>query len=216
MIKAIFLDFDGVIVESVNLKTDSYRELFSRYPDHVEEILSYHLEHNALSRYIKFRHIYENILNKPYSPKTEYELDEEFSNIVFRKVVSCPYVPGALEFLNFFVNKRSLFLVSATPEWELEKILQARNIRHYFTKAVGAPGRKADHINSILRSEQLQPGEVIYVGDMNEDLRIAKALGVLFVGRKNTELFEDPRIVSYPDMTGIQMWIIKNQNTQLF
>lgn len=215
MINAIFLDFDGVIVESVILKTDSYRELFSRCPDHVEEILSYHLKHNALSRYIKFRHIYEKILKKPYSKETEHKLDEEFSKIVFRKVVSCPYVPGALEFLDFFVNKKPLFLVSATPEWELEKILQARNIRHYFTKAVGAPGRKTDHIHSILKSEQLKPGEVIYIGDMNEDLRIAKMLGIFFVGRKNTEPFEDPGMVSYPDMMGIKTWIIKNLDKPL-
>ncbi len=215
MIHAIFLDFDGVIVESVNLKTDSYRELFSRYPDHADEILHYHLEYNALSRYIKFKHIYEKILKKPYSKETEHELDEEFSKIVFGKIVSCPYVPGALEFLEFFVNAKPLFLISATPEWELEKILQARNLRHYFTKAVGAPGRKTDHIQSILKSEQLHPDEIIYIGDMNEDLRIAKALGIFFVGRKNTELFEDPGIVSYPDMTGIKTWIIQNQDKSL-
>lgn len=215
MIHAIFLDFDGVIVESVNLKTDSYQELFSRYPDHVDEILSYHLQHNALSRYIKFRHIYEKILNMPYSKEIEHELDEEFSKIVFRKVVSCPYVPGALEFLDYFVNTKPMFLVSATPEWELEKILLARNLRHFFRKAVGAPGRKTDHIHSILKSEQLQPSEVIYIGDMNEDLRIAKTLGIFFMGRKNTESFEDPGIVSYPDMNGIKTWIKNNLDAPL-
>jgi HAD superfamily hydrolase (TIGR01549 family) len=215
MINAIFLDFDGVIVESVNLKTESYRELFSRYPDHFEEILSYHHEQNALSRYIKFRYIYEKILNKPYSSEIEHDLDKEFSKIVFGKVVSCPYVPGALDFLDFFLKKKPLYLVSATPEWELEKILTARNIRHFFTKAVGAPGMKTDHIQSILKSEQLRPDEVIYVGDMNEDMRIAKTLGIFFVGRTNTEPFEDPGIVSYPDMMGIKTWIIKNQNTPL-
>lgn len=207
MIQAIFLDFDGVIVESVNLKTESYRELFSRYPEHLDEILTYHLEHNALSRYHKFRYIYENVLSLPYSTEIEHELDLEFSGIVFNKVISCPYVTGALEFLEFFSARLPLYLVSATPEWELEKILAARNIRHFFTRVVGAPGKKTDHITKILGSEKINKTDVVYIGDMNEDLRIARTLGIFFIGRKNTEPFEDPGILAYPNMIGIQKWI---------
>lgn len=54
MIRAIVLDFDGVIVESLDIKTRAFRDLFSDYPQHLDKIMSYHLAHNAISRYIKF------------------------------------------------------------------------------------------------------------------------------------------------------------------
>jgi HAD superfamily hydrolase (TIGR01549 family) len=210
MIHTLFLDFDGVIVESVNLKTEAYRELFSRYPDHADEMFRYHLDNNALSRYTKFRYIYDEILHEPYTQETERWLDTEFSEIVFRKVVSCPYVRGAVEFLQYFSGKKPIYLVSATPGWELEKILAARNIRKYFTRVLGAPGKKPDHIKMILSMDYLIPAGAIYIGDMNEDLKAARETGLFFVGRQNTEIFEDEMVVSFPDLYGIMSWIIEN------
>ena len=67
MIKVIILDFDGVIVESLDIKTQAFRDLFSNYPEHIDEIMNYQLEYNPFSRYIKFEHIVTNILNYSHS-----------------------------------------------------------------------------------------------------------------------------------------------------
>jgi len=84
MIKTIILDFDGVIVESVDIKTDAFKELFKKYTDKFEQIINYHLKNNALSRYIKFKFIYEDILKKDYTENVKKELGKAFSNIVFQ------------------------------------------------------------------------------------------------------------------------------------
>jgi len=90
MIKVILLDFDGVIVESVDIKTAAFRELFQQHKNLVDKIVQYHLQNNAISRFIKFKHIYEDILGKKYNEKVEKELGKKFSKIVFQKVVKCP------------------------------------------------------------------------------------------------------------------------------
>ena len=64
MLKAIFFDFDGVIVESAGIKTEAFRKLFSNYPDQVDEIVDYHKANAGISRYDKFDYIYEKILKQ--------------------------------------------------------------------------------------------------------------------------------------------------------
>ena len=61
MIKAIIFDFDGVLVESAEIKTEAFRQLFSSFPDKVHEIVEYHKRNMGISRYVKFRYFYENI-----------------------------------------------------------------------------------------------------------------------------------------------------------
>ena len=38
MIKALIFDFDGVLAESVDVKTKAFLNLFKEYPQHLEEI----------------------------------------------------------------------------------------------------------------------------------------------------------------------------------
>ena len=58
MINSIIFDFDGVILESVSVKTAAFRQLFSFAPEHVDEIVQYHLDNGGMSRFDKFRYIY--------------------------------------------------------------------------------------------------------------------------------------------------------------
>ena len=62
--KAIIFDFDGVIAESVDVKTEAFKELFKAYPDKVKAIADFHIDNGGMSRFDKFRHIYKNILKK--------------------------------------------------------------------------------------------------------------------------------------------------------
>ena len=63
-IRALILDFDGVIVESNALKTEAFEAVFSRFPEHAAAMLAYHHAHVSESRYAKFEHLAER-LGKP-------------------------------------------------------------------------------------------------------------------------------------------------------
>ena len=99
MIKAIIFDFDGVILESAEIKTRAFRKLFEpNYPDKVEAIVDYHCNNMGISRYLKFGYIFENILHLSLSKELEEELGQRFSEIVFEEILNAPFVPGAVSF----------------------------------------------------------------------------------------------------------------------
>ena len=58
MIKAIIFDFDGVLIESAAIKTEAFREVFSKWQDKVDEIVTYHNKNMGISRFVKFKYFY--------------------------------------------------------------------------------------------------------------------------------------------------------------
>ncbi len=109
--RAIVFDFDGVIVESVEIKNRAFGELFrADHPERVDEILRFQLENLGLSRLVKFPRIYEEILGLPFPDGELERLDREFSRIVFEGVLRCPFVPGAPELLERLGPARPPFL----------------------------------------------------------------------------------------------------------
>lgn len=191
MIKAIILDFDGVILESVDIKTQAFRELFSRYTPDVEPIVNYHLQNNGVSRFLKFQHIWENILKRRYDNAIQDKLGKEFSEIVVSQVIDCPFVAGALEFLQQFYRKVPLYVASAVPQEELVTIVDKKGLRRYFTVLYGYPPvTKSQAINDVMEKQAISAEEILYIGDSLEDLKAAKAQGALFIARKNKEDFK--------------------------
>lgn len=209
MIRLLMLDFDGVIVDSAEVKTEAFKELFSDFGEELEEIISYHLNNNALSRFIKFKYIYENILNKEYSTDVERDLGKRFSEIVFKRVVDCPYIPGAIEFLDSFYGQYPMYLISATPHEELIRIVEERNLLGYFKGIFGVPpSSKYEHILNVLETECVKPSESIYIGDMMEDYRIAKSARVMFVGKNGIENFGTEGVKSFDRLSEIKNFIL--------
>jgi beta-phosphoglucomutase-like phosphatase (HAD superfamily) len=62
--KAIIFDFDGVLVESVDIKTDAFRELFKDYPQYVDEFAAYHEYNGGVSRFEKIKYFYRHFLKE--------------------------------------------------------------------------------------------------------------------------------------------------------
>ena len=183
MIDTVILDFDGVILESVSVKTEAFRSLFSFVPDHVDEIVDYHRTHGGVSRFDKFRFIYRIILKKELSEEQFKYLSEEFAKLVYEGVLRSPYVDGALPFLEKNYQRFHLFVVSATPEEELISIIRNRELAAYFQGVYGAPGKKEDAIRKILSDRGIQPGSALFIGDSLNDLEAAQKSKVHFIGR---------------------------------
>lgn len=183
MFRQVILDFDGVILESVAVKTEAFRALFSSEPEHVDQIVAYHMNNGGMSRFDKFRYIYDHILKRELDPETFAALSEKFSALVFQGVTEAPFVPGAAEFLERWHAIIPLYVVSATPEPELLDIVRRRGLTQYFRKIFGAPRKKNTCIREILAESGASVSEVLFVGDALNDLAAARDTGVVFVGR---------------------------------
>ena len=199
MIKAIIFDFDGVILESADIKTKAFKELFSGYPQKIGEIVRYHLLNAGISRYIKFQYIYDQILRQKLSKDTEIELEKRFSKIVLKKILRAPFVPGTAEFLNSHKNKYQFFIASGTPEEELLSIIFARGLHRDFKEIHGSPKKKTDIIIYIIDKYGFKNEEVVYIGDAQSDRIAAEEAGVVFIERRSSidsKLESNPYIIS--------------------
>jgi phosphoglycolate phosphatase-like HAD superfamily hydrolase len=205
--KVILLDFDGVIIESVGIKDRAFEELYQDYPSDLPQIMEYHLAHNATIRFTKFRHIAEKILNKPYGPIKENELGKKFSNLVFSKLVECPYVEGASAFLEYYYRRVPLYLISISPEEELSRVLQSRGLKKYFKQIFANPTNKSDAFKTILKREQLDRLETIYIGDTPEDFQAASTIGIPFIGRNSKKDFPEGNFPVFENMRQIQYFL---------
>ncbi|NJL53843.1 HAD family hydrolase [bacterium] len=183
MLRAIAFDFDGVILESTGIKTQAFLELFRDYPEHQDAILKLHLSQAGISRFEKFKVIYRDFLQKPLSPAQLDALGDRFSAIVRHQILTCPFVPGARALLERAQLDCLLFVVSGTPEAELREIVEQRHLTAFFTSVEGSPRAKRDILQGILHAYQLQPSEVVMIGDAIADLEGAHAVGIPFIGR---------------------------------
>lgn len=204
---AVILDFDGVVVESVGIKDDAFQELFKDFPAHMAVIMQYHRANNATIRYEKFRYIYEEILDLPYTAEVSTRLGTQFSKMVFEKIVNCPFVNGALEFLEEHRTKSLLYVVSINPVQELKSILAARKIDHFFSEVYAHPWGKADAIRDILRRNAYLANEAVFIGDSPEDYEAARMVGIDFIGRQASRSWTGKNCIVLNDMREIANYL---------
>jgi HAD superfamily hydrolase (TIGR01549 family) len=181
---AIVFDFDGVLVESVDVKTQAFGALYAEYGDRiVEQVKAYHLIHGGVSRFEKFRYYHKVLLGKDLTQEEEVKLGDRFSQYVEDAVVEAVYVSGAYELLEANYQSTPLFVASGTPDQELKRIVSRRNMAHYFVSVHGSPAKKGAIIQDILSKYDFDPDRVLMVGDAIADYEGAIAAGVKFVGR---------------------------------
>ena len=100
MIKGIIFDFDGVIAESVNVKTEAFAKMYNQYGNEVvKKVVTHHLSHGGISRFEKFKFYHKEYFGIELTNQQLQELANQFSELVVQKVIAAPYVPGALEFI---------------------------------------------------------------------------------------------------------------------
>ena len=181
--KAIILDFDGVILESVNAKGEAFADLFSEYPECLSQIVDLHHRFPGVSRFEKFEIIYRDILKTPLTEAAKVKLGRDYSHCVKHRVIKCPFVKGAREFLSARSADTPLYVASATPQAELEEIIAELDIESFFVSVFGTPVRKADAAKQIVRDNDLVPEDVLMIGDSLTDLEGATENGLNFIGR---------------------------------
>ncbi len=186
--QAVFFDFDGVILESADVKTDAFVELFKQYPHLQESIKQHHLQNQGVSRFKKFEWIYENLLHQPLSEFESQELGKQFSNLAFDKVVQSPFVPGAKELLQSIYQQCLCFVASGTPEQELKEIVEKRDLTKYFKEVCGIPRSKTQIVLEMIQKYNLNPSACWFVGDATTDYEAAKETRLNFIARNSQSL----------------------------
>jgi phosphoglycolate phosphatase-like HAD superfamily hydrolase len=88
-------------------------------------------------------------------------------------------------------------LVTATPQEEIESILERLQIRHCFRRVFGAPVAKATGMLQRLTDLGMDPQLALMIGDSREDFAAAQRCRVPFLLRRTPE-----NARSMPDYSG--------------
>ena len=187
--QVILLDFDGVLAESMNIKTEAFAQLFEPFGNEtVKKVIKHHIEHGGISRYEKIKYYYEAYLDTSLSDKELDKIAQKFSDIVVTRVIESDWVDGAKEFLEIYHNKLDLYVISGTPQEEMELIIKKRGMEKYFKGVYGTPDTKPVLAKRIMAENKYTPGKVLYIGDCLSDYHDALKVDVSFLGRVPKEM----------------------------
>jgi phosphoglycolate phosphatase-like HAD superfamily hydrolase len=210
MIKAIIFDFDGVIVESVNIKKTAFGEMYRGHGNDVMyKVLAHHLSNGGMSRFEKFRLYHKEFLGIDLTESKLADLCDQFSHLVLDKVIAASYVRGAYEFLSEYHNTYDFYISTGTPEAEIIRILKAKHIEGFFKGVFGSPEKKSKHVRRILSNGEYKKKEVIFVGDSPSDRDAARNYNILFIARltgENSQLESEKMTIPDFENFGEQIW----------
>ena len=198
--EAVFFDFDGVILDSVDVKTKAFAKMFRKYgPEAEKRVVEYHLNNGGVSRFDKFRYYYEEILNKPVNEEIIKSLSKQFSNLVVDGVLASPFMPGAKKSLESLKEKGiPCYIVSATPYEEINLIVEKKELKEYFKEVHGSPRKKWEICQEIINRKYYSSQNCLFVGDAMSDYEAAQRNCICFLG-----ILKDNEISPFPDDTPV-------------
>lgn len=180
---AFFFDFDGVLVDSVEVKTKAFAKLFETFGDDVvTQVVNHHRHHGGMTRVEKFRFYHRNFLKRDLDDEELDKLCHRFAQLVVDEVIAAPEIRGAEVFLQQYSQHIPCFVISATPEDEIKLIVKGRGWSDYFKEVRGAPESKENNLEKLLKYYRLMASQCLYFGDAHHDYVAATKWGVNFLG----------------------------------
>src|SRR5690554_3130679 len=122
--KVIFWDFDGVIIESNEIRSLGFKTVLKEYPiEQVEKLLEFHNLNGGLSRYVKFRYFFENVRNESLTDDMLEKLCLEFSCIMKDSLADPKLlIPEVLTFIDLNYSDYNMYIVSGSDQNELRDL----------------------------------------------------------------------------------------------
>lgn len=190
MIKTIFWDFDGVIMNSNTVRDKGFEEVLKDFPkSEVDQLMVFHRENGGLSRYVKFRYFFEKVRGEVITEKTVNKWAKKFSKIMLDLLVDEDLlIHETMQFINTNYSKYAMHIVSGSDQTELRQICSELNIDHFFDSIHGSPTPKNNLVQSILKTRKYDKNECVLIGDSKNDYEASKVNGIHFMGYGNEDI----------------------------
>lgn len=205
-LKALFFDFDGVVLDSLKVKTDAFYNMYLPYGKHIaDQVARHHLKYGGVSRFEKFKIYHRDFLQQELNENEILELAEEYSKRVKDRVIKSPEVNGVRSFFENNYTKYQIFIITGTPTSEIHEIIRAINMEHFFKGIYGSPETKDYWVKKIISDFNLNPDEILFIGDATTDRDAALGNGLHFILREhedNMRFFEGEELVRILDFRG--------------
>lgn len=181
---AVIFDWDGVITDSNDIKTEAFIELFAfAGPDVQTKIQNHQKISGGISRFKKYQFYMKEYLNHDVSEEELKTFGEKYSQIIHQKLLQTKFIDGVQETLpKLLANSIPAFVVTGSPAEEIKELALKRNILHYFKEIYGSPQTKTDLISHILQKYGFSPQNTLFFGDALTDYIAALNNNINFIG----------------------------------
>lgn len=196
--KTILWDFDGVILDSMPVRDWGFREIFKTFKERqINDLLTYHQANGGLSRYVKIRYFYEEILGKTISDDKVMVYAEEFSVLMKKKLTNHDnLILDAVTFIKDNNKKYNFHIVSGSDQEELRFLCKELSIDSYFISIHGSPTPKKQLVKSLLEEYKYDKTSTCLIGDSVNDFEAASFNSIAFYGYNNCSLMVEHNYIN--------------------
>ncbi len=174
-LKNFIFDFDGVILDSLETKTEAFYQMYLPYSKEIAlKVKKYHLQNGGVSRFEKFKYWHKKYLGTLLNENEILKLSNNFSKLVLQNVINSDEVNGAFNFIKKYSSKYNFFIITGTPQNEINIIIEKIKLQNYFKEVLGSPKNKIEWCNYLLNKFDLVSSETIFLGDALSDYEAAK------------------------------------------
>lgn len=187
-LSVIFWDFDGVLMDSNEVRDRGFELVLADFPDReVEQLLSFHQANGGLSRYVKFRYFFEEVRGEESvtDEKIQHWADR-FSEIMLQRLKDPELlIDETVSFVRREHENYNMHVVSGSDGEELREICASVGLTPYFKSIHGSPTPKTEIVNNLIAKYQYKHGTSILIGDSINDYDAAKDNDIEFMGYGN-------------------------------
>ncbi|MCP4717959.1 MAG: HAD family hydrolase [Desulfobacteraceae bacterium] len=200
-IKAVVFDCDGVLFDTALANRKFYDEVLAAFDKPKltdEQFVNVHMMTVTLA------------IEYLFPGKEDYkEIFARLKQIGYAKFI--PYMKmeqGLVPLLKSLKNNGFIRGVATNRTNTMEQVLKDNDLESYFEVVVTAadvknPKPDPEQLHKIMERFDLDPGEVIFIGDSEYDQKAAQRAGTWFVAFKQPELSADINVNAMDDMFGV-------------
>jgi phosphoglycolate phosphatase-like HAD superfamily hydrolase len=178
--KTWFFDCDGVLLDSNQLKSESFYEVALPYgKENAQALVECNKRLGGVTRFEKFRYFFETILGKKTFEKELEKALHNFSTLVCEKLISCPETSGVRDFLSSLPTNTRKYVVSGGAQSEIQYVFKQRGLDIYFNGIYGSPDSKEAIMGNRVRSSDIEY-PAVFIGDSQYDYEIAMRFNLDF------------------------------------
>ncbi|MBT8327446.1 MAG: HAD hydrolase-like protein [Bacteroidia bacterium] len=194
--KNILWDFDGVIMDSMEIRDSGFLEIFKDFPnEQVEELMNFHRTNGGWSRYVKIEHFLKNIVKTECSKEIIADYAAQFSSIMLKLLVNPDFLIA--DSLNYIKSNQHInyHIVSGSDGTELNHICKELGLNTYFLTINGSPTAKIELVSRIIKKYNYNIADTCLIGDSINDFEAANENNIDFYGYNNPDLLENHKVI---------------------
>ena len=192
-VKVLFLDYDGVIVDSMGPKAEAVADAFAPYSQERAAIADGFHRHAGSGREAQFDRIYRDLTGKALDAPTRERIVAAFLARIDAINDAVVLFPGVHDFIVAQAARRPVAVVTGVPRDEAARQLGRFGLISFLASVHGATRETPKHIHMarVLAARGLTPADALFAGDSQTDMHQAALAGVPFVGIGTPDYFAE-------------------------